>query len=204
MIITELDHTMVAELYVMREVLEGTAAGLAARHASDVEIAMLREITDRDKKNDKSLIRRAANNRLFHETLHRCSHNRYLLRTLNTLRESMALLGTTLSLSGRSQTALAEHEAVVSAIERHDAVAAEEALRAHIRAAYRSRLSLRMRRKIKQKSMSRCATVIELVKGVVSRRHVVFFGCRQLWLIRSTRALPVSRVPNVPPTSRVV
>jgi DNA-binding GntR family transcriptional regulator len=142
MIITELDHTMVAELYVMREVLEGTAAGLAARHASDVEIAMLREITDRDKKNDKSLIRRAANNRLFHETLHRCSHNRYLLRTLNTLRESMALLGTTLSLSGRSQTALAEHEAVVSAIERHDAVAAEEALRAHIRAAYRSRLRM--------------------------------------------------------------
>src|SRR5690554_5257325 len=47
-IITELDHSMVNELYAMREVLEGTAAGLAARHASEVEIAFLREINERD------------------------------------------------------------------------------------------------------------------------------------------------------------
>jgi DNA-binding GntR family transcriptional regulator len=143
MIIAELDHTAVAELYVMREVLEGTAAALAARHASDVEVAMLREMADRDKVNDDDPVRLARNNRLFHETLYRCSHNRYLLRTLNSLRESMALLGqTTLSLSGRSETAHSEHDSVVSAIERHDAVAAEEAARAHIRASYRSRLRL--------------------------------------------------------------
>ncbi|MDB5762550.1 MAG: GntR family transcriptional regulator [Herminiimonas sp.] len=143
MIIAELDQTMVAELYVMREVLEGTAAALAARHASDVEVAILREMANRDKTIGDDPVRLAKNNRLFHETLYRCSHNRYLLRTLNTLRESMALLGqTTLSLSGRSQTALSEHDSVVSAIERHDSVGAEEAARAHIRAAYLSRLRL--------------------------------------------------------------
>ena len=38
MVVAELDHGLVAELYVMREVLEGTAAALAARHASDAEI----------------------------------------------------------------------------------------------------------------------------------------------------------------------
>jgi DNA-binding GntR family transcriptional regulator len=143
MIIAELDHTMVAELYVMREVLEGTAAALAARHASDVEVAMLREIADRDKTIGDDPVRLAKNNRLFHEALYRCAHNRYLLRTLNSLRESMALLGqTTLSLTGRSETAQSEHDSVVGAIERHDAVAAEEAARNHIRAAYRSRLRL--------------------------------------------------------------
>src|SRR3546814_4510444 len=37
MVIAELDHQAVMELYQMREVLEGTAAGLAARHASEAE-----------------------------------------------------------------------------------------------------------------------------------------------------------------------
>jgi DNA-binding GntR family transcriptional regulator len=59
------------------------------------------------------------------------------------LRESMALLGqTTLSLPGRSETAFEEHDALVAAIERHDAAGAEEACRAHIRAAYRARMRL--------------------------------------------------------------
>ncbi|MGH8843694.1 MAG: GntR family transcriptional regulator, partial [Advenella sp.] len=48
LIITELDQNMVGELYEMRRVLESTAAALAARHATDVEIAVLRQIIDRD------------------------------------------------------------------------------------------------------------------------------------------------------------
>jgi DNA-binding GntR family transcriptional regulator len=143
MIVAELDHNMVAELYVMREVLEGTAARLAARHASDVEIAVLREVANRDKATNDDPIKLAKNNRLFHESLYRASHNRYLLKTLSMLRESMALLGqTTLSVPGRSKTAFEEHDALVSAIERHDAAAAEEASRAHIRAAYLARMRL--------------------------------------------------------------
>jgi DNA-binding GntR family transcriptional regulator len=143
MVIAELDYSMVAELYVMREVLEGTAAALAARHASDVEIAALREIADRDPLLQGNPLRLAHNNRLFHEALYRSAHNRYLLKTLNSLRESMALLGqTTLALNGRAEVAIHEHEAVISAIERHDPQAAEAAARAHIRAAYRSRLRL--------------------------------------------------------------
>ena len=55
----------------------------------------------------------------------------------------MALLGqTTLALEGRSSTALEEHAAIISAIERHDADAAEAAAREHIQAAYRCRLRL--------------------------------------------------------------
>jgi DNA-binding GntR family transcriptional regulator len=144
MIVAELDPSMVAELYVMREVLEGTAAALAARHASDVEIATLRELAKRDRDlgaGDPGLL--ARNNKLFHETLYRSAHNRYLLRTLSSLREAMALLGnTTLALTGRSDTALDEHEELIAALERRDAAAAEAAARAHIRAAYRARLSM--------------------------------------------------------------
>lgn len=140
LIVTELDYSMASELYAMREVLEGTAARLAARHASDVEIDFLREINARDASltSPEAL---AANNRLFHETLYRCAHNRYLVKTLNSLQESMVLLGqTTLAAPGRAETSRAEHGAIVDALARRDPDAAEKAARAHIIAAYRIRL----------------------------------------------------------------
>ena len=140
LIVTELDHSMASELYAMREVLEGTAARLAARHASDVEIDFLREINVRDAQLSTAEAL-AANNRLFHETLYRCAHNRYLVKTLNTLQESMMLLGrTTLSTPGRAESSRTEHAAIVEALARRDPDAAEQAARAHIIAAYRIRL----------------------------------------------------------------
>jgi DNA-binding GntR family transcriptional regulator len=143
MIIAEMDPTMMAEIYSMREVLEVTAARLAALHASDVEISMLREIADRDKGFMDDPTRLARNNKLFHDALYRAAHNRYLLKTASLLQESLALLGrTTLSLPGRSSTAYAEHDALVKGIERHDPAAAEEASRTHIRAAHRARIHM--------------------------------------------------------------
>ena len=143
MIVAELDHGMVAELYDMREVLEGTAAGLAARHASDAEIDALREIAQRDREMGDDPARLSRANRLFHEAMFRCAHNRFLMRAVNTLRQSMVLLGqTTLGIAGRAETARREHGAIIEAIARHDAEAATAAARAHIRAAYRARLGL--------------------------------------------------------------
>ena len=143
MIIAELDHQMITELYVMREVLEGTAAGLAARHASDAEIAALEGIMKRDREMGGDAEGLANNNRVFHDLLYRSAHNRYLLKTLNTLRESMALLGnTTLALPGRADSAIDEHAALVTAIKRRDSAAAEKAARTHIRSAYQARMQM--------------------------------------------------------------
>ncbi|WP_019140335.1 GntR family transcriptional regulator [Noviherbaspirillum massiliense] len=148
MIVTELDHQMVDELYVMREVLEGTAAGLAARNATDTEITMLRRIAEKDREIGPDSAALSTNNKLFHDTLYLSAHNRYLLKTLSTLRESMALLGqTTLALPGRSDTAIDEHEEIVSAIEHRDPAAAESAARSHIRAAYRARMQVLFEKK---------------------------------------------------------
>jgi DNA-binding GntR family transcriptional regulator len=143
MIVTELDHQMVDELYLMREVLEGTAAGLAAKYATDTEIALLRRLAERDRAHDGSPAEHSSNNKFFHDKLYLSAHNRYLLKTVSTLRESMALLGhTTLALPGRSSTAIDEHEAIIAAIERRDSAAAEAAARAHIRVAYRARMQV--------------------------------------------------------------
>lgn len=139
-IVTELDHGMVSELYAMREVLEGTAAGLAARHASDVEIAFLREIAERDEQLTDTLDL-VKSNKLFHSTLYRCAHNRYLLKMLHSLQESMMLLGrSTLAKPERVKTARQEHGAIVAALEARDPIAAEQHARTHIREAYKVRL----------------------------------------------------------------
>ena len=146
LVVTELDQSMINELYVMREVLEGTAARPAARHASDVEISALRVIADRDARVLEQPEQLAVNNRFFHETLYRCAHNRYLLKTLNSLQESMALLGpTTLVLAERARTSSREHQEIVAALEQRDPDLAERIVREHIRAAYKVRLTRMLR-----------------------------------------------------------
>lgn len=142
LIVAELDQGAVCELYAMREVLEGTAAKLAARHASDVEIAILREIIERDATlTDAHAL--AENNRLFHATLYRSSHNRYLLKMLRSIHEAMLLLGqTTLAAAGRPAASRHEHGELVAALERRDADAAERCARQHIAAALKVRLTL--------------------------------------------------------------
>ena len=142
LIVAELDQGAVCELYAMREVLEGTAATLAARHASDVEISILREIIERDATlTDADAL--AENNRLFHATLYRSSHNRYLLKMLRSIHEAMLLLGqTTLAAAGRPEASRHEHGELVAALERRDAEAAERCARQHIAAALKVRLTL--------------------------------------------------------------
>ena len=143
MVISELDHQAVMELYQMREVLEGTAAGLAARHASEAEIGILQDLVAADKGSAADPKEVSTHNRQFHGAVYRAAHNRYLLKTLNVLGDAMALLGmTTMSLTGRSDTAREEHAAIVAAISAHDPATAESAARKHIREAQRSRLRL--------------------------------------------------------------
>ncbi|GAB1575729.1 GntR family transcriptional regulator [Bordetella petrii] len=146
LIVTQLDHNMVNELYFMREVMEGTAARLAAHHASEIEIAAMRDIVDRDALLIDNPEQLAENNRLFHEMLYRCAHNRYLLKTLSLLQESMGLLGpTTLLDPQRAHDSAREHQNLMAALEQRDLDLAERITRDHIRGAYKARLSRMLR-----------------------------------------------------------
>ncbi len=141
--VAELDYSMVTELYYMREVLEGTAARLTARHASEVEISILEDLClqyeGASKMGNEAML--AASNRRFHDTLYRCSHNRYLVNMLTVLHDALSLLGsTTLRSKERAAETLQEHRAVVDAVKGRDADAAELALRIHIRAAQKVRM----------------------------------------------------------------
>jgi DNA-binding FadR family transcriptional regulator len=132
-----------AELYVVRTELEGLAARLAARHATDEEIQVLQGMVDEDRQllHDPSALSRA--NRRFHKMIHLASHNRYLVQQLDLVHRSMALMATTsLAAEGRGEIALAEHQAIVDAIARRDDEAAYQAFRDHISVAFVTRLKL--------------------------------------------------------------
>lgn len=143
LIVASLDHNQLAELYVVRAELEGLAARLAARHATPEEMRVLREMVDEDGAllgNPKALSRA---NRRFHKQIHLASHNRYLVQQLDLVHRSMALMATTsLAAQGRGEDALAEHDAIVRAIEARAEDAAYEALKSHISKAFVTRLKL--------------------------------------------------------------
>lgn len=143
LIVASLDHTEMSELYVVRGELEGLAAKLAARHATPEEVRVLRDMLEADKalKNDPEALSRA--NRRFHKQIHLASHNRFLVRQLDLVHRSMALLATTsIAAEGRGADTLQEHEEIVAAIEAGDDTAAYAALSAHISKAYITRLKL--------------------------------------------------------------
>ncbi len=143
LIVASLDHNQRAELYAVRSELEGLAARLAARHATEEEVRVLRAMVEEDRAllDDPDALARA--NRRFHRQIHLASHNRFLVQQLDLLHRSMALLATTsLAAEGRGPAALAEHAAIVDAIAAGDGEAANRALRTHISHAFETRLKL--------------------------------------------------------------
>jgi DNA-binding GntR family transcriptional regulator len=138
--IRELDYTEVMELYEMRAVLEGTAARLAARAASDME---LDELTALNAEMAGTIDTTTAYelNRQFHMTLLDAAKNRYLVKSVNALQKTLLILGpTTLIEPIRATQAVQEHEVVLAALRDRDGQHAEAAMRAHIEAAHRVRL----------------------------------------------------------------
>jgi DNA-binding GntR family transcriptional regulator len=141
LVVARLDRQSVMELYVMREILEGTAARLCARHASDMEVQDLLDLVERERQIQGDPEAVARHNGRFHAAVHRGAHNRYLEKSLAAVNDSMWLLGTPLMLlTHRAQAALDEHAAIVEAIRRRDPDAAEDAAHGHVRAAQRERL----------------------------------------------------------------
>lgn len=139
--VTRPDHQQVVELYVMREVLEGAAARLAAQHASETEIAAMAEIVEGEPAVFGDATALATVNQQLHGLLYLAAHNRYLLRSLEQLAATMSLLPTLLTRGGRAEQAHREHQAILGAIARRDGEAAEAAARLHARAAQKHRLA---------------------------------------------------------------
>ena len=135
-----LDYPEGMELYEMRTVLEGTAARLAARSASEVELKELRalngELAGAGHPREAYEL-----NRQFHLTLLDAAKNRFLVRATEALQKTMLILGTTTLIEPhRAEQAVHEHAVILDALEARDGARAEELMRAHIEAAQGARL----------------------------------------------------------------
>ncbi len=139
--IRRLDYAEIMELYEMRAVLERTAARMAARAASEIEIAEL-EAVNAEMAAAKSDKRRLyALNRQFHLILRDAAKNRFLIKAMNGLQKTLLILGpTTLGDAERAGKAIEEHKAIIEALRARDGDSAEAAMNAHLEAAHRVRL----------------------------------------------------------------
>ena len=141
LIVAELTHHQVLELYAMREILEGSAARFAAQHATETEVAIINRLQRdlRQVKTDPLAIVRL--NRQFHQAIYHAAHNQYLVQALESLNDSLALLNHTTFRMPKRRESDEEHRKIVLAIEKHDPDEAERSARAHIRNAQLTRFS---------------------------------------------------------------
>ena len=141
LIVSSLDHSQMAELYIVRAELEGLAANLAAKHATSEEVKVLQDMVDSDRKITLDPSALAKSNRRFHKQIHLASHNRFLIKQLDLVHRSMALMATTsLAVDGRGAVAVEEHQAIVTAIAQGSSEEASAKLRDHISIAFITRL----------------------------------------------------------------
>lgn len=146
LIVASLDRGQMADLYVVRAELEGLAARLAAIHAAPEEVRLLRDLVAEDKKHLGDPKALALANRRFHRAIHEASHNRFLIKQLDVMHRSMALMAeTSFAIQGRGEVALDEHARIVRAIEDRDPEAAFLALKTHISEAFHARLKAEVR-----------------------------------------------------------
>lgn len=123
----------------VREALEGMAAGLAARHMGDAEIAALRKLVEgharqkglregtgyyQEAKDEDFHVRIAEGSGNARLVQMLCGDLYYLLRVYRYRSSTKP---------GRARDALGEHTAIVEAIASRDPQAAEAAMRAHLR-----------------------------------------------------------------------
>jgi DNA-binding GntR family transcriptional regulator len=132
--VAALDTSRLVEMGRIRAVLEGAAADLAARHASDDDLIRLEQrlqaMRDATARADAATLRLA--NEAFHTTLHAISDNPFLIRGLQALRAYDHIgRARVLATDDQPRQALAEHADILAAIVARDPDTAEQRMRAH-------------------------------------------------------------------------
>jgi DNA-binding GntR family transcriptional regulator len=130
--ITEMSRDDVAQVYRLLGLLEADAAAQVAAEATDVEISELRALHQRLEKQTRQRDAFFAANEAFHMRLLTLARNRWREQIVADLRKVMKLnRHHSLFKTGRLAESLAEHRALMDAIEARDADGAGRLMRAH-------------------------------------------------------------------------
>jgi len=141
-VVRSMEYPEIMELYEMRTVLEGTAARLAARAASPMELEELRSINE-DMAATRDPVVLVRLNRQFHARLLDAARNRFLVKSMAAVESALLILGpSAMERPDRAKAAVEEHRAVLAAMTARDGAAAEAAMREHMERAQLTRLRI--------------------------------------------------------------
>jgi DNA-binding GntR family transcriptional regulator len=141
-VVAPLSFEDILALYVVREDLEGLAARLAAvRHPKELFVPLHEihaEMTVTAEGGDAAEL--ARQNLVFHRLLRKAAGNPYLERFLTQVEHAVRRVPSTFTVPGRPESVLAEHAALLAALDAGDADEAERVARHHMRQAREVRL----------------------------------------------------------------
>ena len=141
--VAELTPAQLIDLYAVRETLEGTAAALAAKNATAVEVRSLFGIAATEAKECDDPAKLVVINAKLHQVIYRAAHNQYLLQSLTTIIDTLGLLRhSTFVLPGSIEMARREHLQLIRAIRDGDTGRAKMLACRHVRHALAMRLQL--------------------------------------------------------------
>ncbi|HET9978012.1 MAG TPA: GntR family transcriptional regulator [Burkholderiaceae bacterium] len=130
--VAEMSREDVAQVYRLLALLEADAAADVARHASEAQIAELRALHDRLEKQVRQREAFFATNEAFHLALLDIAGNRWRKQMVLDLRKVMKLnRHHSLLKQGRLADSLAEHRALMAAIDARAAATATRLMREH-------------------------------------------------------------------------
>ena len=141
LVVASIDDAAIQELYDTRELLESEAASLAARHATEAEIATLRQLVAAEAAMQEKPEAMYEHNRSFHEHIYRAAHNRFLLKFLLLTADTLSTYRnvSTLVFKERRDEVVREHHALCEAIAQRDEEAARAIATQHVQNALRAR-----------------------------------------------------------------
>jgi DNA-binding GntR family transcriptional regulator len=129
------DQNDLLDLYVVRSQMESLAAARAARQMTDDQINLLREAYQQEEiyVREDNMEAMQKSDAIFHNLIFNGSGSKILqniLSPINSYTRQARFIS--LSTKGRSAQVLSEHKNILEAIEKHDAVMAEQYMQTHI------------------------------------------------------------------------
>ncbi len=132
--VTEVNEKDMSDIYHLLGLLESDAAGMVARHATAQQLQELQALHQELEAATAQRERFFELNERFHMRLLEIADNRWRSQMVDDLRKVMKLnRHHSLFKSGRIAESLAEHSAVMAALQARDATAATQAMQEHFR-----------------------------------------------------------------------
>lgn len=132
--VTEVNEKDMSDIYHLLGLLESDAAGMVARHATAQQLQELQALHQELEAATAQRERFFELNERFHMRLLEIADNRWRSQMVDDLRKVMKLnRHHSLFKSGRIAESLAEHSAVMAALQARDAAAATQAMQEHFR-----------------------------------------------------------------------